>query len=84
MITRGMGFVAATLLLIQPVVSEPVWAQNTAWRPVVMGTNGMVASGHPLASMAGTETLMNGGNAVDAAIAAWAVQGLVEPGMRTR
>ena len=81
MITRGMGFVAATLLLIQPVVSEPVWAQNTAWRPVVMGTNGMVASGHPLASMAGTETLMNGGNAVDAAIAAWAVQGLVEPGM---
>ena len=81
MIARGMGFVAATLVLIQPVVSQPAWAQNTAWRPVVMGTNGMVASGHPLASMAGTETLMNGGNAVDAAIAAWAVQGLVEPGM---
>jgi gamma-glutamyltranspeptidase/glutathione hydrolase len=41
----------------------------------------MVASGHPLASEAGLRTLKSGGNAIDAAVAAWAVQGLVEPMM---
>lgn len=55
--------------------------QTTTWRPVVMADHGMVASGHPLASEAGLRVLKSGGNAVDAAIAAWAVQGLVEPMM---
>ena len=43
--------------------------------------HGMVAAGHPLAAEAGMRILKAGGNAVDAAMATWAVQGEVEPGM---
>ena len=56
-------------------------AQTTTWRPVVLSDTGMIASGHALASEAGIRVLKSGGNAVDAAIAAWAVQGLTEPEM---
>ena len=44
-----------------------------------MGPHGMVVSPHSLASQAGVEILKAGGSAVDAAIAAQMVLGLVEP-----
>ena len=56
-------------------------AQTTSWRPTIVAQHGMVAAGHPLAAEAGMRILKAGGNAIDAAMATWAVQGQVEPGM---
>ena len=52
-----------------------------SYRPVVMGRNGMVCSGQPLASQAGMQVLQRGGNAVDAAVAVGAALNVVEPHM---
>src|SRR2546428_6905862 len=41
-----------------------------SYRPTIMGTEGMIASGHYLATLAGQRILDKGGNAVDAGVAA--------------
>ena len=50
-----------------------------AARPVVMGQNGVVSAGHPLGALAGVKILQEGGNAVDAALAAAFVMSVVKP-----
>jgi Protein of unknown function (DUF3237)/Gamma-glutamyltranspeptidase len=61
--------------------TTPTAARPTVGRSVVSTQLGIVAASHPLAARAGVEMLERGGNAVDAASAANATIGLMEPAM---
>ena len=82
--TRRHALVATAVVLsslARPQAQDNPQATSGSWRPTIVAQHGMVAAGHPLAAEAGLRILKAGGNAMDAAIATWAVQGEVEPGM---
>jgi hypothetical protein len=50
----------------------------SSYRPVIMGTRHAVAAGHYLAAEAGFDVLNNGGNAIDAGVAAGLAIGVLQ------
>src|SRR4029078_1081831 len=50
-------------------------------RSLAVGDRGMAAASHPAVTLAAVDMLRSGGNAIDAAIAAIALQGVIEPHM---
>jgi gamma-glutamyltranspeptidase/glutathione hydrolase len=71
----------STLLFVMPLFAQidRESGKQFATRSEVIGQRGMVATSQPLATQVGLDVLRRGGNAIDAAIAANAAIGLMEP-----
>jgi gamma-glutamyltranspeptidase / glutathione hydrolase len=71
----------AALIAQQQAAESPATDRRMQTRPAVAGLHGLVTTGHPIASSAGLQMLLKGGNAFDAAVAVGVMAALGEPEM---
>src|SRR4029078_3290242 len=76
---RTMLAAVCCLLAVAAHGGDRITGKPFATRSDVLATHGMVATSVPLATQIGLDVLKQGGTAVDAAIAANAALGLMEP-----
>jgi gamma-glutamyltranspeptidase / glutathione hydrolase len=76
---RALAVLALVFTSVAPAQIDRITGRPFATRSEVLAQHGLVCTSHPLATQAGLEVLKAGGSATDAAIAANAALGLMEP-----